>query len=197
MTAPWNGPLIEFASGAIAFALGGSYERDMIKSVAGWTEAECQERLAFVPIPAGPGGQPATLLGGMAFAIHRQSRQQERSLDILARTTDEATLMEFSARTGENPPSLAANAGLSPESEPFLHAVAQLVGHARARWPLAEYARVSTQIARMFESAILGELPPEQAVARAATVISGITGLPERGERRSVWFTPAPTSLRR
>jgi multiple sugar transport system substrate-binding protein len=194
---PWNGPLIELASGSIAFALGGSYERAFIKAVAGWDETECQERLAFVPIPAGPGGQPATLLGGMSLAIHRQSRHQERALQILERTTDEETLMEFCSRTGENPPSPAANARLSSVAEPFLHAVAQLVGHARARWPLAEYARVSTQIARMFESAILGELPSEQAVARAAAVISGITGLPERGDRRSVWFTPSPISSRR
>lgn len=196
-SAPWNGPLIELASGAIAFALGGSYERAFIKSVAGWDEVECQERLAFVPIPAGPGGQPATLLGGMALAIHRQSRHQERALQILARATEEDALTEFSSRTGENPPSLAANARLSPDSEPFLHAVAQLVGHARARWPLAEYARVSTQIARMFETAILGELTPEQAVARAAAVIGGITGLPERGERRSAWSTPASAASRR
>lgn len=183
----WNGPLIEFAAGAVAFALGGSYERAFIKSVAGWSEEECEARLAFVPIPAGPGGQPATLLGGMSFAIQRQSRHQELALQIIARATEAEVLQEFSARSGENPPTLTANQRLSAEADPFLHAVALLLEHARARWPLPEYARVSAQIGRMFESAILGELEPAQAVARAAAIISGITGLPERGERRPVW----------
>jgi multiple sugar transport system substrate-binding protein len=184
----WNGPSIELGSGTAAFALGGSYERALIKSVAGWNEEECQARLAFVPIPAGPGGQPATLLGGMSFAIQRQSRQQDLALQVLARATEGEILQEFSARTGENPPTLAANQRLSGEVESFRYEVAQLVEHARARWPLPEYARVSAQIGRMFESAIVGELEPEQAVARAAAVISGITGLQERGEKRSVWF---------
>jgi multiple sugar transport system substrate-binding protein len=184
---PWNGPPLALASGSVALAFGGSYERETIKSVAGWDEAECLERLAFVPIPAGPNGQQATLLGGMAYGICRQSRQQDLSLELLARATDAEVLRAFSSRAGENPPSVAANQQFTPESEPFLYAAARLVEHARARWPLPEYARVSAQIARMFESAIVGELEPEQAVARAAMVISGITGLPERGARRGSW----------
>jgi multiple sugar transport system substrate-binding protein len=194
---PWNGPPLALAAGTVAFALGGSYERALIKSVAGWDEAECLDRLAFVPVPAGPNGQPATLLGGMAFGIQRQSRHQELSLQLLARATEPAVLREFSARTGENPPTLAANQHLSETSEPFLYAAAQLVEHARARWPLPEYARVSSQIALMFESAIVGELESDQAVARAAAIISGITGLPERGARRSSWVATPRVSHRR
>jgi multiple sugar transport system substrate-binding protein len=181
---PWNGGPLALASGSVALAFGGSYERAMIKSVAGWEEEECLERLAFVPIPAGPGGQQATLLGGMAYGICRQSRQQDLALRLLARASDADILRTFSARAGENPPSLAANQQFTAEMEPFLYAVAQLVAHARARWPLPEYARVSSQITRMFEAAIVGELEPDQAVARASLVISGITGLPERGARR-------------
>jgi multiple sugar transport system substrate-binding protein len=185
----WNAPPIEFGSGLAVFALGGSYERPLIKSFAGWSEDECRERLAFVPIPAGPNGHPATLLGGMSYAIQRQSRHQELALQLLARAMDEDVLREFSSRTGENPPTLAANQRLSADDDPFLYETARLVEHARARWALPEYARVSAQIGRMFESAILGELAPEQAVARAAAIISGITGLAEQGERRSVWFS--------
>ena len=58
---------------------------------------------------------------------------------------------------------------------------AKLYEYARPRWPIHEYTRVSLQLQRMFESAILGELEPNDAVARAATVIAGITGRPERG----------------
>jgi multiple sugar transport system substrate-binding protein len=194
---PWNQPALAFASGAVAMALGGSYERALIMSVAGWDEAACRERLAFVPIPAGPGGPPATLLGGMAYAVQRQSRYPEIALNLLARAADDEVLREFSARTGENPPTQAANQSLNAETEPFLAATAQLVEHARARWPLPEYARVSAQIGRMFEAAILGELEPDQAVARAAAVIAGITGLHERGARRAVWNVAPQAAGRR
>ena len=39
----------------------------------------------------------------------------------------------------------------------------------------------------MFESAIIGEATPDEAVARAAAVIAGITGLPERIRRGPTW----------
>jgi hypothetical protein len=77
------------------------------------------------------------------------------------------------------------------ETEPFLHATAQLFRFARPRWPIAEYARVSVQLARMFESVILGESEPDEAVARASAVIAGITGLPERGRRQVAWRSAA------
>jgi hypothetical protein len=43
----------------------------------------------------------------------------------------------------------------------------------------------------MFESVILGESEPDEAVARASAVIAGITGLPERGRRQVAWRSAA------
>lgn len=188
---PWNGPALALAAGAVALALGGSYEREMIKAAAGWDEIECRERLAFVPIPAGPGGQPATLLGGMCYAIQRQSRHQDIALELLARATTPDVTRGFCAQSEVNPPTITGNHELREDTDPFLSAAAHLIDHARARWPLPEYARVSAQIAHMFETAILGEAEPDQAVARASVVISGITGMPEHGTRRAVWNATA------
>ncbi|MER3438582.1 MAG: hypothetical protein C4346_13890 [Chloroflexota bacterium] len=99
---------------------------------------------------------------------------------------------EFCLRTGQHPPTLSAAQLLSHEASPFHKATSQLAAFARARWPLVEYDRVSVQIARMFASAITGEVLPEEAVARAAAVIAGITGLPELGSRRSAWRAAVP-----
>src|SRR5215211_5289745 len=94
-------------------------------------------------------------------------------------------------RTSTNPVTISGTQALDAASEPFLHATAQLFKHARTRWPIPEYDRVSATLARMFEAAILGETEPQEAVARAAAVISGITGLPERGTRRRAWPSTA------
>jgi multiple sugar transport system substrate-binding protein len=182
---PWNGPALAFASGSAAMAIGGSYERSLIKSAAGWDDEEFTLRAGFVPIPAGPDGAPATLLGGLSYAIFRQSRRPQLALELLARVSRPDVMSEFCLRTGQNPPTRSAAQILHHETSPFHKATSQLAAFARARWPLVEYDRVSVQIARMFASAITGELQPDEAVARAAAVIAGITGLPELGSRRS------------
>ena len=187
--APWNGPALSFAAGTVAMAIGGSYEGALIRAAAGWDETEFRERVGLVPIPAGPAGSPASLVGGMSYAIYRQSRQPLLALRLVARATSAEVVGEFCARTGQNPPTTSATRRLAAERETFLHATAELIDHARARWPLVEYARVSHQIGRMFESAIQGELAPDEAVARAAAVISGITGFPERSPTRPTWLT--------
>lgn len=177
---PWNGPALAFAAGSVAMALGGSYESATIRAAAGWDEAAFGERVGFVPIPAGPDGAPATLIGGMSYAIFRQSRQPELALQVLVRATHPEVLGEFCAHTGQNPPTRSATAALAAADVPFLQATTRLFDHARVRWPLADYVRVSAQLRQMFESAIVGESAPAEAVARAAAVIGGITGLPQR-----------------
>jgi ABC-type glycerol-3-phosphate transport system substrate-binding protein len=177
---PWNGAALALAAGSVALALGGTYESGLIRSAAGWDEQAFQERIGFVPIPAGPHGNAVTLIGGMSYAIFRQSPRARLALELLVCATRPDVLAEFGMQTGQNPPTRSATLALRDDREPFLASTSRLIDHARARWPLPEYARVSHQIARMFEVAILGDLRPAEAVARAAAVIAGITGLPEQ-----------------
>lgn len=187
---PWNGPALAFASGSAAMAIGGSYERNLIKAAAGWNDEEFAQRVGIAPIPAGPNGAPATLLGGLSYAIFRQSRRPHLALELLARTVRPEIMCEFCLRTGQNPPTQSGADALFRQTAPFHEATFRLAAFARSRWPLVEYDRVSVQVARMFESAIRGELTPDEAVARAAAVIAGITGLPELGGKRASWSTP-------
>ena len=181
VTMSWNGPALAFAAGSVAMALGGSYEAPLIRVASGWSEEEFHAKAGFLPIPAGPKGQRATVLGGLSYAVYRQSERPDLAFELIERANRPHILTEFCKRTGQNPPTVSATRALAAGADPYLHATAQFFAHARSRWPIPEYTRVSFQFRRMFESAIRGELEPAAAVARAATVIAGITGLPERG----------------
>lgn len=178
--APWNGPALALAAGRCAMSIGGSYEARLIRSAAGWSEEEFRQNLGIVPIPAGSRGRQSTLVGGLSYGIYRQSRHPALALALIARTYQPDILLEFCRRTGQNPPTRSGAAALDAERDPFLHATAHLMPYARPRWPLVDYIRVSQQLRAMFARAILGDVTPAEAVAQAATAISGITGLPER-----------------
>lgn len=181
--AHWNAPALALAAGSVAFALGGSYESSLIRAAAGWDEAEFRARVGMLPIPAGPGGRPAAIMGSVSYAIFRQSRQAGLALDLLMRATQPGIWRTFGSQRGVNPPTISANAALDPATNALAHDSAALHPYARERWPLEDYPRVSAQLAQMFEAAISGQLEATAAVERAAAVIAGITGLPERGAR--------------
>jgi multiple sugar transport system substrate-binding protein len=178
----WAGAVQAMAEGSAAMALGGSYEGRLIRDAAGWDAAEAAAKLDFTPIPAGPGGAPASLVGGMSYVVYRQSRRPDAALDLLARTMATIDVARFCLETGQNPPTRSAAASLAGTDDPFLRLTAPILPAARARWALPHYAQVSAQLARMFEDAITGACSPAEAVARAAAVISGLTGLPEAVE---------------
>jgi ABC-type glycerol-3-phosphate transport system substrate-binding protein len=178
---PWNGPALAFASGSAAMTIGGSYEGRIIRAAAGWDVEEFRNKVGFMPIPAGPGGSQATVLGGLSYTIYSQSQRAQLGLELVARATRPDVLKDFCIQTGQNPATISGAVAIEQHDEPFLSATSHMFAYARPRWPIPEYTRVSLQIQRMFESAITGELEPDAAVARAATVIAGITGLPERG----------------
>src|SRR5690349_18112351 len=106
-------------------SFGGSYEGALIRTAAGWDEAGFLARVGFVPIPAGPGGSQATVLGGLSYGIFRQSQRSERALTLLNRAFRPDILRVFCAQTGQNPPTISATRALEAETEPFLHATAQ------------------------------------------------------------------------
>jgi ABC-type glycerol-3-phosphate transport system substrate-binding protein len=126
-------------------------------------------------------------MGGLSYGIYRQSKHKELALSLLARAMQPDIHRDWCTRMSRNPATISGALALDAASDPFLHATAQLFEHARTRWPIPEYVRVSAALGRMFESAILGEADADEAVARAALVISGITGLPEKGAPRRPW----------
>ena len=174
----WDHSAQVFAAGKAALALGGTYESFFIREQAGWDEQEFQQRVAFVPIPAGPQGEPATLVGGMNYVLYHQSQVVQQSLAMLRMTVQQEILNPFCVRTGQIPaPSPIARAILQ-EDEGFVAKTIPLLQHARTRPSLPGFARVSALFRTMVEDCLTGRRTVDQAVALTAEKIGAITDFP-------------------
>ncbi|RLC79418.1 MAG: hypothetical protein DRI61_07945, partial [Chloroflexi bacterium] len=175
----WDWPMTLFATGQVAMSVGGSYESGMIKEIAGWDEKTFREKAGFVLIPAGPGGEQATTAGGMTYAIFRQSKHPDLALEILKMITGPKLMKEFCVATGHNPPRISVAQSLDPEEDWFLVKTQKMLSNARVRPSTPEYPKVSEQLRAMIQNTISRRMSVEQAVQKAAEIISAITGLPE------------------
>ncbi|GBD09675.1 putative HTH-type transcriptional regulator YurK [Candidatus Thermoflexus japonica] len=167
--------------GRVVMAVGGTYEAELIRQITGWDEAAFLERMAAVPIPAGPHGRPAGLLGGMAFGIYRQSRHPELALALLRLAVEGEALIPFARTTARHPPWIPAASRLAGEPQGFLARTLPWVEQGRPRPPLTNYARVSEEWQALVEDVLARRRPLEAAIRRAAERIAALTGwmLPE------------------
>ncbi len=178
-TYEWNRAPKLFAAGEVAMSIGGSYESALIKEVAGWDDAQFRAKVGFVPIPAGPGGQQTTTAGGMSYAIYQQAERPELILEILKIATGPRLMKAFCLATGQNPPRISVYEALDSERDWFLYQTSKMLYNARVRPLTPEYARVSEQLRAMIENAISTRMTIEEALRKAAEIISAITGLPQ------------------
>ncbi|MFQ5856166.1 MAG: extracellular solute-binding protein [Anaerolineae bacterium] len=177
----WDKTVRIFAQGGAALAVGGTYESFFIRSLAGWDEPSFLDNVGFMPIPAAPDGQPATLVGGMSYVIYRQSLAPAQALALLDLAGREEVLGPFCERTGHHPPQIAVARNLAQAGNGFLARAAPLLEIARARPAIPEFARVSEQFQALVEDCLTGRRRAEDAVPRTAELIAAITGLPLGG----------------
>jgi len=172
----WNSAVQAFANGEVAMALGGTYENYIIRSVVNWNMSAFLEHVGFVPLPAGPNGVPATLVGGMTYGLYRQSRHPTEALALLERMVTPEILKPFSLKTGHNSAYTTVAAMVRADEDGFLRQTAPLVAQSRSRPFLPSYERVSVHFQEMIEACLTGQLSCEVAARRAAERISGATG---------------------
>jgi ABC-type glycerol-3-phosphate transport system substrate-binding protein len=173
----WDQAATVFARGDAAMAVGGTYESFFIRARAGWDEAAFLEHVGFVPIPAGPGGQTAAMVGGNSFVIYRQSQAAAQAQALLKLLSTDAILHPFSSRTAHHSPLVSPTRAGEP-GDLFLAQAEPLLRLAKARPALPDYARVSEQFQLLVEDCLTGRRRVDPAVARAAELIAAITGLP-------------------
>lgn len=174
----WDEAARHFAKGRVALAVGGTYESFLIRSVAGWDEPTFLEKVGFVPIPAGPRGKPAALVGGMSYVIYRQSKVPAQALALLDLADREEIMGPFCKRTGHYPPEITVAHNLIQAGNGFLGRAASLLEMARARPTIPEFAQVSREFRALVEDCLTGRRQVEDAVPRTAELIAAITGLP-------------------
>jgi len=180
----WDQPARLLAKESVALAIGGSYEKTLIQEESGWDEDTFRERVGCIPIPAAPGGNQATVAGGMVYVIFRQSKDVELALEILKRVVSPASMREFCARTGRSPTRMSVVSTLDSERSWFSHRVSRFLHSARARLDIPEYAGVSEQFQLMIENAISGRMHPGQAVEKAREIMGILVS--KRGQMRIV-----------
>lgn len=174
----WDGACRAFARGEVALAFGGTYENYHIQAATGWDAATFAGRVGFVPLPAGPQGQPATLVGGMTYGIYRQTEHAEKALALLKLALAPAVLKPYSLQTGQNPATRPVLKAIEPDEDEFLGRAAALLTRAGSRPSLPTYDLVSRQFQEMVALCLTGKLPVARAVSRAAERMGGITGMP-------------------
>jgi multiple sugar transport system substrate-binding protein len=168
-------------AGSAAINIGGSYESEHIAKAIGVGQSAIADRYSFAPFPGGPSGHPATVIGGMAHVVFRQSRDPQRSMDLIEAIMTPDALESRAAGHWTIPPLQSVIQSSSPES-PFITETLSMLPHARTRPVVAGYQPVTRQLQRMVQSVISGSMRPAAAVERTAEFIGAMTNLPvDRG----------------
>jgi ABC-type glycerol-3-phosphate transport system substrate-binding protein/DNA-binding transcriptional regulator YhcF (GntR family) len=180
VTYEWDRPIRMLARGEAVISFGGSYEARRLAEAAAVRVGDVTHHFNFVPMPAGPGGARASLAGGMVYCLTRQARNPAAAMELLKRLVASPALRAMHSETGQIPPRLSAVQVLAGQS-PFLALTVDMLAHAATRPPTSSYALVSAQLQAMLEGMFTRLRSPQAAVARAAEMISAITGLPIAG----------------
>ncbi len=173
--AAWLDAPEALGAGTTAFTFGGSYEAEHIAQHAGLTVAEVFDHYRFRPFAAGPDGREATVIGGMGYAIFRQSRDPYSALDLVKAITDPARLDARSAAHATISPTGRMPSAVDLDTGPH---DGHILDSAWTRPMVATYPQVTRQVQRMVDSVISGALRPAAAVERAADFIGSVTDLP-------------------
>lgn len=125
-------------------------------------------------VPAGPSETQATVAGGMAYVIFRQSKDVKLALDILKRVVSLPLMREFCTKTGRSPTRVSVVKTLDTEEAWFSRQVSQFLHRARTQSSIPEYARVSKQVQLMIENAISGGVLPREAVRKTREILQAV-----------------------
>lgn len=170
-------PMCQLAHGQASMAIGGSYDAPALAAAASLSTEQLLDRFGFIPMPAGPRGQAATLAGGMVYGIFRQAASPKLSMRLLRALTSVDALTRMSQNTWQLAPRRTALEQAAQHS-PFLRTTGTMLQQAVVRPSTPPYARVSAQLHALLESVLLGHREPQTAAARTADMLSAITGLP-------------------
>lgn len=171
----WDEPSRMLAEGRAAMSFGGSYEAQTLADVLGVRVDELPEHLGFVPIPAGPGGEPASVAGGMSAAIFRQSRNPRAAMRLLESVVAPEALAR-PARAAGRIPSRRSAITLATPHLPSLAPTAALFETAVPQPATPSYPRVSVQLQTMLEAVLSGRLGATAAAQKAGEAIRAIAG---------------------
>ncbi len=133
-------------------------------------------RFAVAPMPAGPGGQSASALGGAELAINARSRHPDAAWALVDFLTRPAQMIARARIAGEYPPRPAlyrsgALDGVLPV--PAAEAL-RIIGTATARPATPVYSELSAALQVELHRSLSGQAAPGPALERAAREIRAV-----------------------
>jgi ABC-type glycerol-3-phosphate transport system substrate-binding protein len=175
----WDRSITRLARGKAAMSFGGSYESRALASASGVAIEELDQTYGFVAMPAGPRGNIASVAGGMAYAIFRQTKRPQLAMSLLKAAVSATSLADLARSTAKIPTRRSA-IDLVKQDNPFVAQTAQILEWAFMRPDTEMYHHVSLQLQIMLEHVITSQLTPAAAAGRAAEHIGAITGMQVR-----------------
>ena len=173
----WDRPMRMLADGHAAMSFGGSYEARPLAEALGVPLEELGQHIGFIPMPAGPQGARASVIGAMVYGIFRQAANPKLAMRVLKNSVASRPLATASLATGRIP-SRRSSVALAAPHLPFIAQTAAMLDRAVNRPSTPLYPRVSVQLQAMLEAVLTGRLGPAAAARRTAEMIGAITGLP-------------------
>ncbi len=177
VTFDWNRAGELMATGHTSMSIGGTYEAPGIAEAAGLDLHELDEHIGFAPLPSGPRGTGATVIGGMAYAIPRQANRPHDAMRLLRELTEPESIARLAFATGTLPGRRSVVEAVADDL-PLVRVTAEVIDSAQLRPETIAYNRVSRQLQLMVESVALDRTSPEEAASQTAGYIGAITGLP-------------------
>jgi multiple sugar transport system substrate-binding protein len=181
VTFEWDRAAELMATGHASMSIGGTYEAPTIAEAAGLELDALDEHIGFAPLPHGPRGPRATVIGGMAYAIPRQAKRPQDAMRLLRDLVEPASIARLAFATGTLPGRRSVVEAVADDL-PLVRVTSDVIDSAQLRPETIAYNRVSRQLQLMVESVVLDRTTPEEAASRTARYIGAITGLPLDGD---------------
>ncbi|MDJ0925114.1 MAG: extracellular solute-binding protein [Acidimicrobiia bacterium] len=172
----WDRAIGHLARRRAAMSFGGSYEARSLATASDVAIDELDDIYGFVPMPAGPRGRVASVAGGMAYAVFRQTKRPHLALSLLKAAVSAESLARLARSTSKIPTRRSA-VEIVRDEKPFVAQTAVILEQAFTRPETEMYHHVSLQLQLMLEHVITLQLPPAAAAGRASEHIGAITGM--------------------
>ncbi len=167
--------LHEFTEGRAVFHRNWAYAW----AIASGPESKVKGKFGVAPLPRGePGAEPVAALGGWNLAISRFSRQPDLAWRLIEYLTSPEVQKAKALEEGRLPTRRALYR--DPEilaRHPHFESVRPVVEGARARPSHPVYPAMSTVLSTYASRALVGTMPPDEALRAAAAEIRRLPGV--------------------
>jgi ABC-type glycerol-3-phosphate transport system substrate-binding protein len=159
--------------GNVAMILGGTYEWPHIRPHTRWEkEPEVVKRFGFAPAPRPTKRvQPVCSLGGISWAIPRQSAHPEVALTLLRDASSPHASASYCEHNLQISPYRSVNKTLCTKAHPWLHHVIPLLRYAHLRPMLFNYPQISPFIQDMLYQTLWLQEDIEDSVQRTSRAL--------------------------